>query len=41
VHRRIHAAFVEQGIAFAYPTRTVLVRGTSGMQGVMGDGSVV
>ena len=40
VHRRIHAAFSEQGIAFAYPTRTVLVRGTSGTPGVTGDGSV-
>lgn len=28
VNRRIHAAFAEQGIAFAYPTRTVIVRGT-------------
>jgi small-conductance mechanosensitive channel len=40
VNRRIHAAFSEQGIAFAYPTRTVLVRGTSGTPGVTGDGSV-
>ena len=28
VNRRIHAAFAEQGIAFAYPTRTVIVRGS-------------
>lgn len=28
VNRRIHAAFAEEGIAFAYPTRTVIVRGT-------------
>ena len=39
VNRRIHAAFSEQGIAFAYPTRTVVVRGTTGAAGVTGAGA--
>ena len=28
VNRRIHAALGREGIAFAYPTRTLLVRNT-------------
>ena len=40
VHRRIHAAFSEHAIAFAYPTRTVVVRSASGTPGLMtGEGS--
>ena len=40
VHRRIHAAFAERDIAFAYPTRTVVVRSASGTPGLMtGEGS--
>ena len=36
VNRRIHAAFAEAGIDFAYPTRTVIVRGAAAAGGPTG-----
>ena len=39
VYRRIHAAFADHGIAFAYPTRTVVVRSTSGTPELTREGS--